>query len=124
MRLLLVASLLFASALAGCVGGSNAAIAGQGSKEGTDSRELDCSDEAKLTIGVQGEGRVSISVTDGGGSRVYSEAFSGSGQQGESVSLKGSAGTWTIQATFSGSSSLPGMPNPGFQGQWGITLSC
>lgn len=124
MRLFVVASLLLAFSLAGCVGDSNTSIAGQGSKEGTASRELDCGDTGQLAIGVQGEGRVTISVVDGSGSRIYSESFSGGGQQGESTTLRGNAGTWTLQATFSGTSSFPGMPDPGFQGQWGITLSC
>ncbi len=104
-------------ALSGCAGGiSSVAISGQGAKQGAETRTLDCGSNGTIAVGFQGQGTVTVTVTDGAGAAIYTETFQG-GQEGASQTLSGAAGEWTLRATFSG---LYG----GYQGQYGITLTC
>lgn len=102
--------------LAGCAfQATSVAISGQGMMDGTETKTLECDGSGQIAIGVQGEGSVAVRVTDGGGATVYTGTF-GTGQEGETKSISGAEGTWTLTVTFSGAF--------GFNGQYGVTLSC
>lgn len=113
VRLLPAALVVGALLLAGCMGNA-VTVSGQGYKTGTESRSLDCGPQAHLAIGVQGAGRMSVSVVDGGGRTVYSEGSLGAGQDGTATTLQGEPGEWTLRVST----------GFGFSGQYGITLSC
>ena len=113
LNLVVVAALTAALLLAGCTGNS-VTISGQGYKSGTETRTLKCGDDARLALGVQGAGKVTVSVDDGDGDEVYRNGGVAAGQDGDSVALQGNPGTWTLKVSR----------GIGFAGQYGITLSC
>ena len=108
---LLAASCAFL--LAGCTGNA-VTISGQGYKSGTETRTVSCGTEAHVAVGIQGAGKMSVTVLDGKGAAVYQNSNLGAGQDGEAQHLKGSAGTWTLKVST----------GFGYSGQYGITLSC
>jgi len=111
---LLVLTVLAAAVLAGCVGNS-VSIAGQGYAAGTKTKTLQCAaGHGNLAFGVQGAGKMAISVTDGSGATIYSDGGVGAGQDGQSQPLSGKAGTWTLKVST----------GFGFSGQYAITMSC
>ncbi len=82
---------------------------------GTKSKSLECLDGAgTITMGVQGGGSISVKVTDGDGNTIFTESFSGGGQEGQAQKITGNSGTWTLSVTT----------NAAFGGQYSVTLSC
>ena len=114
LPLLTIGIALLALLLAGCVGNS-VTVAGQGYTSGTKTKTLDCgSGKGTISLGVQGAGKMEVSVTDAGGKTLFSDGGVGSGQNGQSQALSGQAGTWTLRVST----------GFGFSGQYGITLTC
>jgi hypothetical protein len=99
--------------LAGCVGNA-VTISGQGYKTGTETRTLTCDTDGTIALGIQGAGKMSVTVLDGAGKAVYSEGGVGAGQDGSAQELHGQPGTWTLKVST----------GFGYSGQYGITLSC
>ncbi len=125
-KVVLLASVLMAVAFAGCANiscGNCVNIAFQGQGSGSDSKSLECGTSGSIAHGVQGQGSVTVRVTDGEGKEIYSRSFDGQGQGGETDKISGAAGTWTLTVTRGGSSSFGGFGG-GFQGQYGITMAC
>lgn len=101
--------------VAGCMAGNSVSIAGQGYMSGTKTKTLSCSTgSGHIALGVQGSGKMAVSVSDGSGATIYSNGGIGSGQDGESQALTGKAGTWTLKVST----------GLGFSGQYAISLSC
>jgi hypothetical protein len=101
--------------LAGCMMGNSVSIAGQGYAMGTKTKTLQCgTGQGHVALGVQGAGKMSVSVSDGGGATIFSDGGVGSGQNGESQPLSGKPGTWTLKVST----------GFGFSGQYAISLSC
>ncbi len=101
-------------------GEQEVAIAGQGQMTGSKSKQVACDGSARISVGIQGQGGVDVTVRDGSGDKVYEKSFDGQGQTADDVSRTGSAGTWQLHVEFSGSTYYP----MGFQGQYGIYLRC
>lgn len=110
---LLLSAALCAVLLAGCTGNA-VTVAGQGYKTGTETRTLTCGEHGNLALGVQGAGKMSVSVTDGAGKTIFSEGGVSAGQDGTAQELHGEPGTWTLKVST----------GFGYSGQYGITLSC
>ncbi len=113
---LLLASVVMTTAMSGCFDNS-VVIAGQGGDfgSGSKSKSLECLDgHGTVTMGVQGGGSITVKVTDGDGSTIFSESFSGGGQEGQAQKLSGAVGTWTLSVSTNGA----------FGGQYSVTLSC
>jgi len=114
LRTVLLAAGILPFLLAGCTGDNRVTIAGQGYEAGTETETLRCGDEAFLAFGVQGAGSLRITVEDGSGAEVYEDGSVGAGQDGESHTLHGEDGTWTLKVSR----------GLGYAGQYAITLSC
>ncbi len=116
-----ILSVVLLVSLAGCAGatgfGNEVAIAGQGQKNGVETKDLDCGTKGQVAVGFQGEGNIDVKITDGAGAIIYTKSFNGGGQAGETKTLSGAEGNWKIAVTFSG---LYG----GYQGQYGLYLRC
>lgn len=113
---ILFVSAFAATAVSGCFGNS-IVIAGQGGDVGGGSKtkSLTCPDgHGSVAMGVQGGGSISVKVTDGDGVTVFSENFSGGGQEGQAQKIRGVPGTWTLSVSTNGA----------FGGQYSVTLSC
>ncbi|MEA3136432.1 MAG: hypothetical protein QOC71_713 [Thermoplasmata archaeon] len=111
--LLFLLAAVAAVALSGCMGNA-VTISGQGYKTGSESRTLSCGDHGHIALGIQGAGKMSVSVLDGAGKTVYSEGGASAGQDGSAQELHGQPGTWTLKVST----------GFGYSGQYGITLSC
>lgn len=99
--------------LSGCMGNA-VTVSGQGYTSGTKTKTLDCAGSGTIAAGNQGSGKLSVSVTDGSGSTIFSEGDFSAGQNGHAQHLTGAAGTWTLKVST----------GFGYVGQWGITLTC
>lgn len=111
---LLVAALAAAAVLlAGCTGNA-VTVSGQGYTSGTKTKTLSCGTDANVALGIQGAGKMSVTVLDGKGATVYQNGNLGAGQDGEAQHLTGQPGTWTLRVST----------GLGYSGQYGITLSC
>lgn len=125
MRTLVVAAMLVALALAGCTaenspGGQsasgNGSLAYNGSSSGTQRSDgFSCDGSAQVSLaGNLGSGSLTVKVTDGAGSQVYSKSANGPGQVTENRDISGAAGDWRITATR----------GAGFTGQYTIGVDC
>lgn len=108
--LLMVACLI----LAGCASTNSVTIASQGMSAGSESRSLDCGETGTISLGIQGAGKISVKVTDGDGATIYDKSDLSAGQDGESKTLEGAEGSWTLTVS----------KGAGFAGQFGIVLTC
>lgn len=121
-----VALFLLAVALSGCANGQFGSygdgkeilIGGNGQKTGSESKNLECSSEAQVAVGFNGQGTIKVTVKDGSGAKVYEKSFNGNGQEGETKEIPGEPGTWKLTVSFSGT--YVG----GWNGQYGIYLRC
>lgn len=100
--------------------GKQVGMAGNGQMTGSDSKSLDCGDQAQISTAINGQGQIEVTVTDGAGKEVYSKSFNGQGQSGETVERSGTAGEWTIKVQFG----TAGLGFNGYQGQYAIYLRC
>lgn len=114
VRLCLVSiACVSALALSGCMGNA-VTVSGQGYTSGSKQDNLECGATGQLSYGKQGTGKMSISVLDGDGERVYYDGDVGAGQKGASHSVNGVPGEWTLKVNT----------GFGYAGQWAITLAC
>ena len=72
--------------LAGCTGNS-VTISGQGYASGTESQTISCGPEAHIALGVQGAGKMSVSVLDGEGRTVFQSRDVSAGSDDERAVL-------------------------------------
>lgn len=112
-------------ALAGCAGGggtlgSDASLTFDGSGSGSHSEEADCNDEGTLTgDGNVSDGRLEVTVSDGGGDEVFSQSFEGEFTL-EPKQMNGASGSWEITADRSGDD----LAGDEFQGKYTFRLDC
>lgn len=113
-RLVLISAVtLTVLALSGCMG-NVATISGQGYMSGTKTKTLDCAASAQLSSGNQGTGKLSVTVLDGAGKMVFQNGDYGAGQSGNSQTVNGAPGTWTLRVST----------GFGYAGQWAVSLAC
>lgn len=126
----LLFAVLCTLALAGCsasqgAGGQEASAPGnlayQGAAEGQHQSTFECDGSALVSVGAQlGSGSVTVKVKDGDGATVYTKEFSGPGQSGDSRTVQGASGEWTIMAERDGDPLYGG----GWSGQYGVDAEC
>ncbi len=92
---------LVCALLAGCSGGTNQAIINfGGSGSGSDVKELACDTDGQITVSLGGQGSVTVIVTDEKGAVLYQDTSGGNGGSNDVQSLRGSAGTWRLEAAW------------------------
>lgn len=113
VRALLPILLASAVLLSGCM--TNAVtVSGQGYTSGSKTKTLDCGGSGSVAAGNQGAGKLTVTVTDGGGREIFRSSDFGAGQDGEAKQLTGAPGEWTLKVST----------GFGYAGQWAITLAC
>ncbi len=135
----LVAALMLAVALSGCVNGSfsqgtDSSGSGQSAQadgtvffQGTrnagfaDSDPFQCDGDASVSGWVQGQGSVLIEVKDADGTVVSRVDFDGQGQEGIEEDVTGTPGQWSLDVQVRpGANYYPS----GFQGQYWFNVYC
>ncbi len=110
-------------ALAGCSGGTlgaDASVTFDGNGSGSHSEEASCNDTGTLTgDGNVSDGRLEVTVSDGGGDEVFSQSFEGEFTL-DPNELNGASGSWEITADRTGDD----LAGDDFQGEYTFRLDC
>jgi hypothetical protein len=119
--LVLLASLATAAMVSGCTAaGAAASVVFDGKGNGVNDDSAKCRDKGTLTgSGHVDDGQVTVRVTDGDGHELLSKTYQSGDIPVDAKGLAGNTGTWTVEATRSGSDLFSD-----FNGHYTFRLDC